>query len=59
MRSPMSNLLGSLDLREEMLTAPRFIWLFTLMLASSSSCIRGTKVEVVGPLRIYLPTMLT
>jgi hypothetical protein len=59
MRSPMSNLLGFLDLRKEMLTIPRFIWLFALKLASLSSCIRGTRVEVVGPLRIFFPSMLT
>jgi hypothetical protein len=59
MRSHLSNLLGSLDLGEEMLTAPRFIWLFALMLASFSSCIRETKVEVVGTLQIHFPILLT
>jgi hypothetical protein len=50
MRSPMSTLLGSLDLGEEMQTATRFTWQSALMQASSSLCIQATKDRVQEPL---------
>jgi hypothetical protein len=55
----MHSLLGSFGLEEEMPTTSRFIWLFILKLASSSSCIQETKVEVVGQQQISSPSMLT
>jgi hypothetical protein len=59
MRSPMSTLLGSLDLGEEIQTAPRFTWHSTLMQASSNSCIQATKEGVRELPLTYFPSMHT
>jgi hypothetical protein len=57
MRSPMSTLLGSLDLGEEMQTTPRFTWHSTLMQVSYNSYTQALKEGVREPLQIFFPSI--